>query len=1501
MYTDSMAMRLGGEADKLGNSFEAAWTVLKMLEIIAGTHRAIYIEPLGDLGDKAEFILYSDNDKEEVYQVKRNKGASNSWSFAMLRDNDMLGAMSKHALKGRDYWLVTALSCTEVDDIVGRIMRSNSADDFYNDLAGGSKADLSRKALVDDLCTTQPGKFSFANREELWKTLRHFRTAGSEKEDGLNGHIRTLAACYLTGEPQAVVAALKEIAVHNLSQKLDRSFIMKVLKDTYKIDTSRPDLASVDDKVKAAYDKWRNGVQGQLIDPYIDRDEQALVNESIVDKRVTLLAGSGGSGKSGILYTASEHFQSLGWPVLAFRLDRLPNSTTIADLGEQWGLGMSPVAALVQLARNKNTKALITIDQLDAASQASGRMPELFNLIEDVVNEAYPFAEISILVGCRKFDVANDNRIQSLLSKAYVREIEAKTLTEEQARTTLIKMGVDVRLLSARQLLIFRLPFTLKLVSQIPDKTNIPSVKSITQLLDEYTRSQQQSCEQRGSREFNQALSFMATKMSEAQSLKVVRRIIDRSSVKNDIDIMISCGVFTQDDNDVAFFHESYFDYAYARQWIDRNQTVCAFLEETTQELFRRGQIRQMLALIRDEDPDRFLRELHALLTSDKVKVHIQMVALALLGEIDRPSQKEARLVGSLMQPHIEISNHFWQYLNSPAWFKALYDEGYISTWFTTQDNNLLNWTLKLCSSALGTHSQEVVGLLRSNKSKIHHYDNVIRWLIRTSRERWTTEFLDLILEEVRRGLYNPDAVKGTNKSDLFALFQGFSDKDPDYLTLLLSAFFIEQPQAYGLDKDKYFGGKISLLTLRESHISDTIAKVAKRRPVEFLSHFLPYFLKILQLTPLAHDTKSTFKVSVHFHHYHISHDSLDEVLLSALQIALDQTLSDDATATYLDTLLEDMHEASQWLLYSVLAKNEQIARQYAKVALLERKQGLYATNDGDVVARYIKALKLTSQDKLHALLESAILEEKRLDMKAEYRSYYVHEFHLSLLGALGETTLSPQAKRILGEAKRRIGNDRRERGGFIGGTIGSPIPEDKITYMTDDQWLKAIEKYSTDRSDLRTLKGGVSQLSRAFEDAAKQNPDRFVELAKKLPVTAHAYYPSALLRALGSPDVTIKPDLIFEAVRIFSKLHDSEVQRWIGWPLQRLEPSLIPDDIVQILLDKAKQIPPRSKNEDDETSSNRNGDIDSLNHPQGACIHVLSEMIRRDNTGRIAGIVAPSLVKLANDPSKSVKVGVAWLITVCLQYTEDSCRTAFNKLIETADLDIFSTQEAMSLLSHIAPLEMEKVKKLLPKIMAYENDDSQKLAGRLSAYLGLAKNESELLAEATSSPNEKVRTGAAQVCADMYLSASNKGPLIKLLINFARDKSPDVREFSHKLIANLRGEALRSHEELIMSLIDSKAFSQCLPQLVLAIQEAPDQVDDIAMACASRFIDQFKEEIGDISTSAAGDSQSIAQLLFKAYARADQEKREEVIDLLDNMLRYNAYGVGEMIGLFER
>ena len=76
--------RTGGEADKLGNTFESAWTVHQMLRVLAGRAKAITVEEAGQGGEGSEFTLTTLHHGDGAHQVKRQFGAENGWTPRQL-------------------------------------------------------------------------------------------------------------------------------------------------------------------------------------------------------------------------------------------------------------------------------------------------------------------------------------------------------------------------------------------------------------------------------------------------------------------------------------------------------------------------------------------------------------------------------------------------------------------------------------------------------------------------------------------------------------------------------------------------------------------------------------------------------------------------------------------------------------------------------------------------------------------------------------------------------------------------------------------------------------------------------------------------------------------------------------------------------------------------------------------------------------------------------------------------------------------------------------------------------------------------------------------------------------------------------------------------------------------------------------------------------------------------------------------------------------------------
>src|SRR5258708_35789025 len=137
--------------------------------------------------------------------------------------------------------------------------------------------------------------------------------------------------------------------------------------------------------------------------------------------------------------------------------------------------------------------------------------------------------------------------------------------------------------------------------------------------------------------------------MPTSQKLFVTKEKMDRIPADY-ISQMASEDVLTSDGRRCGFGHESFFDYCFARQFAGQNLSITSFLTTTEQHLFRRAQVRQVLAYVREADRTRYCRELSALLRDPRIRIHLKDLALAVGADVLDPSDEEWQDTGSRMR-----------------------------------------------------------------------------------------------------------------------------------------------------------------------------------------------------------------------------------------------------------------------------------------------------------------------------------------------------------------------------------------------------------------------------------------------------------------------------------------------------------------------------------------------------------------------------------------------------------------------------------------------------------------------------------------------------------------------------------------------------------------------------------------------------------------------------------------------------------------------------------
>ena len=224
---------------------------------------------------------------------------------------------------------------------------------------------------------------------------------------------------------------------------------------------------------------------------------------------------------------------------------------------------------------------------------------------------------------CRRFDLENDPRYRDLEERYKAARVHVPPLSwEHEVAPFLKRAGVKTECLTEGQQKLLTLPINLSLFLEIgePDLGFTATTALIQTVLEKKDRAR------RDQGYFGwtiyEPLSVMAQWMSDKQELSCPKHILDQFDGAKDW--LSSENVILVDQDRLAFCHDLFFDFAFARTFTRSNRDIAEFLTSTEQHLFRRTQVRQILTLLRDTDRTGYLRTLETVLTHRKLRLHIK-------------------------------------------------------------------------------------------------------------------------------------------------------------------------------------------------------------------------------------------------------------------------------------------------------------------------------------------------------------------------------------------------------------------------------------------------------------------------------------------------------------------------------------------------------------------------------------------------------------------------------------------------------------------------------------------------------------------------------------------------------------------------------------------------------------------------------------------------------------------------------------------------------------
>jgi hypothetical protein len=1454
----------GGAADKSGNRYEYLWTALRIADLLEGQATRLRLEPPGHAGVGIEFEI----DVAGFTWGEQTKDSAGNWTIRRLNAEGVLAAAKAQTDLGRRFRLVVSSTATALATLADRARATQSLAEYTESLTTKLIPDF------EDLC-----RHWHVADEEGWETLKSVEV----ERHPIESLLRTVTMAYrhlYADDPDILVAELRRFCDEHLHVDITAPLV------TAHLDAKgfRHRLLAGDDDARRRLHRTveRQGRRAARAAPdtgLISRPEPAALLAALQDpdaQQVAILDGAAGYGKSAVAAQVASELEADGWFVAVARMD-LETSTPTSDyLGVQMGLAESP--SIILAGVSDGSPALLVIDQLDAVSLFSGRMPDSFDAIDEILSEIRRSPNIKLLLVCRSVDLEGDPRLRSLVKgddAAFRQTLDR--LRFDDVKAHLVAHATHVPADESVELL--RIPLHLAVYSRLADEARRLPYRTLQELYEQLTSEvRRRVVERAGHLDWDGITSALVTYMSDHETLSAPVALLDSASGE-EVSALESESLLVRDGVGIAFFHETYFDYLFARAFIYGGGDLHAFLADSGQYLFRRAQTRQVLEHLAATDRQAFRDVVALLLASEQIRPHVKDVIVGVLREIE-PSGEDWAAIETVAWGDTPVGWKLLALLSAPGWFDAADELGRWEDWLA--DGDRVETAADRLVFAARQRSDRVADLVRP------YVDSTEQWRLRLSAlVSWslTPALVDLAVELIERGQIDHARGPIAINSDFWSIVYRVKDDDPHGATRLVGAFLrrgLTRAQAEG-STDPFKSEHLAT----HSQFAKVIKDVASKAPATFVDKVLPFVVEIALAN--RYDREGFFPATARWGYRQRGRShGVDQGVFFAIDTALRQLAADDGdrARVAIEALRGVESEELRFLTCRTLAAAGD-ADDAIKWLLGDVRNFVLGWADSSYGAsrELIEACSPACSNELFEQLQAAILSYAPPHETGRSRGHgqYV------LLSAVAYGRMSEQARRRLGELQRRFPSQPPvPPAAAMAGFVGSPISEDASKHMSDENWLSALRKHNRERTDWHgdVPIGGASQLAQVVGRRAKEEPARFAQLALSFDAEVP---PAAAAQVLRNVDDAVDLDLLTDLCEHAAGLYGEAVGRDVCDAAQAAGAA---NARIVALVDKYS----RSNDPDREYARTDAGQGDywfggdlfhaGLNSTRGEAARAAASILFAGDVH--VGDLVPVVTRLATDELMSVRTCAAEAVTALLRHDNETALDIAERLFD-APVDIFDAETTERLLILALFRSPDRFAAHLQRAIDGP-PPMAKRAGRAWAVAHLRGALAAPVTEDITALAPTARAGAAEVLAE------NVGDSTQLLAMLFDDPDPEVREQAARGMRSITEVPSVDVEQLIEQFTRSAAFAAHLDDLIDALADLSSRLPGGTLKACELAVDIAGRDLGDLRTARAAVSRDLITVVLRLYRQGDGQVRAQCLDLIDRLTELNAYGVVEAL-----
>lgn len=1499
--------RPGGEADKLGNRYESLWVVDAALDLIDGEFVEFVFEAIGDEAAGVEFYRTHESGIREYHSIKRQQGGGN-WTINSLTrpegssGRSILRDLIQKVQQGAEAVFSSGTSAKDLDELIEGARADRSLEDFENRIRRNAKLSGLFRDKLAPICGGAEAAYAVLRRFEV--RTKNDSTLRKDVERRVRSTFRMSS-----GEPvdaRATHLLMADFAVDNLGVRLNADSFMSFLTDRGIVRSRLAGDTSVSESMNRLNSRYLAEVDRVLINgAEISRGESETAYAALLDmgKSVMLEAVAGG-GKSCVLAQVVRQLDDNDVPSLVIRLDRFSEGDNSAQaVGTSRGLPDSPTITLGEFAGGR--PSVLCIDQLDALSFVSARQPSAWEAFSELLDEALRYPNMRVLFACRSFDLEQDAQLRALVKdEKKVERIRVEALDPDSIEMAIEAAGIAQPELTGDQLGLLSVPLHLYLFLEAARNGEV-GFASRGDLFDAFWDAKARIFNARLTGQgvnWTQAITSLCNAMSERESLVAPSYAMDE--FPEAIDVMASEGVVYLQDKEIRLFHESFFDYSFARAFLRTYSNLVQWLEADDQHLFRRSQVRQVLTFLRDREPDRsrYLQTLRGLLESAEIRFHIKKLILQWMSTLPDPTDDEWGVIEELVD---ELGGHAWQVIsNSVPWFDLLQDMGRWKSWLDADDQQIdVAVRLLQMPNVLNARSAAVTTLVRPYQGGSDQWRDRMLRLVQVGNNFVSTEMQDLVIGLIADGTLDEAGIGDTWNYDWWSLWYTASKQRPVFTVRVIGAWFDRQVvRAVQLGLDDPFSGdqeRVAYSAISKEIISNCVSGA----PLELVRTLLPRFVTLEEIVPKG--------PIVPLGSLGKPEDQLRDALIEAMM-----SIARDNPAE-LDSILEaDSLDDTKWnsaLILRVWGANPDVYAERIVRYILDCPEqrlvigyslSIAGSDPCAAVSRTaIAGASPSCSDSTFSDLENSILE---LAPSWERKVRRVGWTEFMLLRSLDQKRLAETTRQRIRELERRFPNVpvpsapkpyERER---VFQRVDPPISDEAQQRMSDEQWLSAMTEYRTRGPIVRGDKilRGSEQLAQGLTMLTNNDPERFASLVNQMDTTYPSVYFEAILTGLTAnargSDRAGTPEQVCTVLR---RIRDASVPvsgKAFSEAVGAIADGFLPSDIVEVVCRIALEDPDPESDLWRSPSSSMSPIDQAINSARGAAAAALARLLTADSNRW--DDLKPTIELIVDDRVLAVRSAAVDALLAILDSQRGDALACFEKLAEGAD-PILGTGEVERFLNYAIFRDYPVIRPILLRMLDSPEPGSVRTGASMIVLASLFMDEAQGDEDIVLNGGEEARVGAARVYSDLLADETVGTECEARLGTLFVDESEDVRREAGGCWLRLNPDQIAARGSLIGAFAEAMKSDTDANIIAYQLREArrplPAEVCDLAQRTVAAFGYRASSE----QNSEAGAASDLAVLMVRLHEETKNPiLRRRILDVIDEMIRAGFIGIDEQL-----